>query len=165
MYELGKIRYLAKSLAILHPWRPMTRGALHLHGHLWLDANMHLSTLLFGERIKPKQAQVECIQRIIFNRQDVILMAKTGFGKSLIMQSVSFFFKRGVTIRIFKLPLNAESAIPAAGGFEGVVPQFGYVSTLTQDIACITRLLLAHNYQSRTGAQRRSPTDVHRTRV
>jgi superfamily II DNA helicase RecQ len=70
---------------------------------------------LFGERIKPKQAQVECIQRIIFNRQDVILMAKTGFGKSLIMQSVSFF-KQGVTIRIFKLPLNAESAIPAAGG-------------------------------------------------
>jgi superfamily II DNA helicase RecQ len=74
---------------------------------------------LFGERIKPKQAQVECIERIVFNRQDVILTAKTGFGKSLIMQSVSFFFKHGVTVCI--LPLNAigkeqESAITAAGG-------------------------------------------------
>jgi Helitron helicase-like domain at N-terminus len=29
------------------------RGALHLHGHLWLDANMHLSTLL-KNMAKPK---------------------------------------------------------------------------------------------------------------
>ena len=75
---------------------------------------------LFGERIKPKQAQVECIQWIVFNQQDVTLTAKTGFGKSLIMQSVSFFFKHGVTVCI--LPLNAigkeqESAITAAGEY------------------------------------------------
>ena len=45
-----------------------------------------------------------CIQKFIYNCLDVILIAQTGFGKSLIMQVVLILCKHSISL-IF-LPLN-----------------------------------------------------------
>ena len=42
-----------------------------------------------GLNFNLKKEQVDCIRYLIFGRCNVVLIAKTGFGKSLVMQTVS----------------------------------------------------------------------------
>lgn len=61
-------------------------------------------SLLYGNKFHAKKEQVTCIRRLIYNRIDVILIAQTGFGKSLIMQVISILCKN--TTSLVFLPLN-----------------------------------------------------------
>ena len=61
-------------------------------------------SLLYGDEFQAKNEQVTCIQRLIYNRINVILIAQTGFGKSLIMQVISILCKN--TTSLIFLPLN-----------------------------------------------------------
>lgn len=54
-------------------------------------------------RRTPWDDQVECIRRIIYYAGDTILLAKTGYGKSLILQAVSVIRSRTITIQIVPL--------------------------------------------------------------
>ena len=47
--------------------------------------------------------QIESIRALIFDRRDVILIAKTSFGKSMIPQSVSALKRNTMTIMIIPL--------------------------------------------------------------
>ncbi|KAF2174427.1 P-loop containing nucleoside triphosphate hydrolase protein [Zopfia rhizophila CBS 207.26] len=72
---------------------------------------------LFGKT--PRPIQIECIYRLAMEEKDTILVAKTGFGKSMIFQAVSLLFPDKITLAI--LPLNEiandqERVITQAGG-------------------------------------------------
>lgn len=60
--------------------------------------------LLYGPHVHPKDEQVYCIRQLVYHREDIILIAKTGFGKSMIMQAVSILTAKTITLSI--LPLN-----------------------------------------------------------
>jgi DEAD/DEAH box helicase len=53
---------------------------------------------------KPKPGQREALHHLIYSRKDLILIAGTGFGKSMILQAVSLLIQRSITLVI--LPLN-----------------------------------------------------------
>lgn len=53
---------------------------------------------------KPKPGQREALHQLIYSRKDLILIAGTGFGKSMILQAVSLLIRRSITLVI--LPLN-----------------------------------------------------------
>ena len=57
-----------------------------------------------GLNFDPKKEQVDCIRYLIYSRRNVVLIAKTGFGKSLVMQTVSILRQNTITLSI--LPLN-----------------------------------------------------------
>ena len=60
------------------------------------------------ERIYPykgKAEQIEAIRTLIYDRKDLILIAKTSFGKSMIPQAVSALRRNSITIMI--IPLTA----------------------------------------------------------
>ena len=52
----------------------------------------------------PRPEQLEAIRTLVVDRKDLILIAKTGFGKSLVFNSVPFL-RGGVALII--MPLNA----------------------------------------------------------
>jgi hypothetical protein len=52
----------------------------------------------------PRDGQREALRQLIFLRKDMILIAKTSFGKSMILQAVSLLIEK--TITLFLLPLN-----------------------------------------------------------
>lgn len=60
--------------------------------------------MLYGNKFNAKNEQVTCIRKLIYDRIDVILIAQTGFGKSLIMQVISILCKN--TTSLVFLPLN-----------------------------------------------------------
>jgi superfamily II DNA helicase RecQ len=53
---------------------------------------------------KPKHGQREALHYLIYLRKDLILIAGTGFGKSMVLQAVSLLLQRSITLVI--LPLN-----------------------------------------------------------
>ena len=57
---------------------------------------------VFGHTPRPEQ--LKAIQTLVIDRKDLILIAKTGFGKSLVFNSVPFI-QGGVALII--MPLNA----------------------------------------------------------
>jgi superfamily II DNA helicase RecQ len=52
----------------------------------------------------PREGQRYALRKLIYNRNDLILIAKTSFGKSMILQSVSILLNKSITTVI--LPLN-----------------------------------------------------------
>ena len=42
--------------------------------------------------VSAKSAQIDAIEALAFDQKDVILIAKTGFGKSIVFQAVPFVF-------------------------------------------------------------------------
>jgi len=61
-------------------------------------------SLLYDKGFHAKDTQVAYIQRLIYDCTNVILIAQTGFGKSLILQAVLILCKG--TISLIFLPLN-----------------------------------------------------------
>ena len=53
---------------------------------------------------KPKPGQQEALHYLVYLRKDLILIAGTGFGKSMVLQAVSLLLQRSITLVI--LPLN-----------------------------------------------------------
>ena len=53
---------------------------------------------------KPKSGQQEALHYLVYLRKDLILIAGTGFGKSMVLQAVSLLLQRSITLVI--LPLN-----------------------------------------------------------
>lgn len=58
----------------------------------------------FGFR--PRNAQVECIRTVLVNQKDLILYAKTSFGKGLIYQAAPLMYSPPKTALII-MPLRA----------------------------------------------------------
>lgn len=56
----------------------------------------------------PRIEQIECIRRIVYELGDTILLAKTGFGKSIVFQAVSILRPDKITILIVPLTMLAE---------------------------------------------------------
>jgi superfamily II DNA helicase RecQ len=52
----------------------------------------------------PRDGQREALRQLIFLRKDMILIAKTSFGKSMILQAVSLLIEKTITLLL--LPLN-----------------------------------------------------------
>lgn len=52
----------------------------------------------------PRDGQRSTLRHLIYTRKDLILIAKTSFGKSMILQAVSILIQKSITIVI--LPLN-----------------------------------------------------------
>ncbi|KAI2465606.1 P-loop containing nucleoside triphosphate hydrolase protein [Annulohypoxylon bovei var. microspora] len=71
-------------------------------------------------RLQPRAGQVRSIQRVVFRHGDTILVAWTGYGKSIVLQSVSVIMYDKVTIQICPLKrlgqdqFNTVAQIPGA---------------------------------------------------
>jgi hypothetical protein len=52
----------------------------------------------------PRKGQRNALQHLIYKRKDLILIAKTSFGKSMILQAVSILIYNSITVVV--LPLN-----------------------------------------------------------
>ncbi|KAI1204054.1 P-loop containing nucleoside triphosphate hydrolase protein [Annulohypoxylon truncatum] len=84
------------------------------------------SALLNGSRIEgiprlqPRAGQVQSIQRVVFRHGDTILVAWTGYGKSIVLQTVSVIMHDKVTVQICPLKrlgqdqFNTIARIPGA---------------------------------------------------
>jgi hypothetical protein len=60
---------------------------------------------------EPREKQVDCIQWLLYQKQDLVLVAKTSFGKSLVWQILPCLVPRTVIIAILPLlTLGAEQA-------------------------------------------------------
>jgi superfamily II DNA helicase RecQ len=53
---------------------------------------------------KPREGQRNALRQLIYKRKDLILIAKTSFGKSMILQAVSVLIHKSVTVIV--LPLD-----------------------------------------------------------
>ena len=72
--------------------------------HLLNDQIRHSISLIYGENFRPKDAQVACIRKLIYDATGVILIVPTGFEKSVIIKAVPIL-RMDATSIIF-LPLN-----------------------------------------------------------
>ena len=52
----------------------------------------------------PREGQRDALRQLIYKRKDIILIAKTSFGKSMILQAVSILISRSITVVV--LPLD-----------------------------------------------------------
>ncbi len=52
----------------------------------------------------PRKGQRDALRQLIYNRKDLILIAKTSFGKSMILQAVSLLIRKSITVVV--LPLD-----------------------------------------------------------
>ena len=52
----------------------------------------------------PREGQLEALRQLVYLRKDLILIAKTSFGKSMILQAVSLLLAKSITLVV--LPLN-----------------------------------------------------------
>ncbi|OTB19485.1 hypothetical protein K445DRAFT_42905, partial [Daldinia sp. EC12] len=71
---------------------------------------------------QPRAGQVEAIKRIVFRHGDVILVAWTGYGKTLVFQTVSLIMKEYVTIQICPLTRLGQNQHDALIGVPGLRP-------------------------------------------
>lgn len=68
---------------------------------------------------KPRAGQQEALHHLIYRRQDLILIAKTSFGKSMILQAVSVLICKSITVVILPLDqigIGQEAYISRIGG-------------------------------------------------
>jgi superfamily II DNA helicase RecQ len=70
------------------------------------DVIVHAVELLYG--FKPRPEQVDCIKWLLYEKKDLILVAKTSFRKSLVMQVLPCLVPDSIIIVI--LPLLALGA-------------------------------------------------------
>ena len=52
----------------------------------------------------PREGQLQALRQLVYLRKDLILIAKTSFGKSMILQAVSLLLAKSITLVV--LPLN-----------------------------------------------------------
>ena len=52
----------------------------------------------------PREGQRDALRHLIYKRKDLILIAKTSFGKSMILQAASILIRKSITLVV--LPLN-----------------------------------------------------------
>lgn len=78
--------------------RDSDRGRLANRQHI-----LEVIRNLFG--FEAKCLQVDAIETLAFDREDLILIAKTGFGKSIIFQALPFIFPR-VKSALIIMPLK-----------------------------------------------------------
>jgi len=64
----------------------------------------HRVNELFG--FEPKNKQVEAIQHLLYDKRDLILIAKTGFGKSIIFQAPPLIEEESKQASLIIMPLN-----------------------------------------------------------
>jgi ATP-dependent helicase YprA (DUF1998 family) len=86
----------------------------------------------------PHEKQVDCVQRLLHRKEDLILVARTSFGKSLIMQILPCLVPNSVIIVI--LPLlalgleQAESIQKRLSKEMGANPIFVNAKNISQDL-------------------------------
>ena len=64
----------------------------------------HRVNELFG--FEPKNKQVEAIRHLLYDKRDLILIAKTGFGKSIIFQALPLIEEELKQASLIIMPLN-----------------------------------------------------------
>jgi superfamily II DNA helicase RecQ len=73
-------------------------------------------------RQEPRVEQVESIRRIVYELGATILLAKTGFGKSIVFQAVSILRPDKITILIVSLSMLAEEQRKTIARFPNAKP-------------------------------------------
>jgi hypothetical protein len=69
----------------------------------------------------PRPGQVESVRRIVFKEGDTLLVASTGYGKSLVLHAVSIIYG-GVTLQIVPLTALGEEQARSIATFKGTRP-------------------------------------------
>ena len=73
---------------------------------------------------EPRQKQVDAIWHLVFQKKDLLLAAKTSFGKSVIFQSAPLFCRGGVGIIIIPLDRIGEEQFTKIQRLPGARPIF-----------------------------------------
>jgi hypothetical protein len=74
-----------------------------------------------GRRVA-KDGQVEAIKRVVYRLGDTILLARTGYGKSIVFQAVSTILPRKITIQIVPLSKLGEEQCGIIATFPNTRP-------------------------------------------
>jgi hypothetical protein len=96
-----------------------------------------------------KPGQREALHRLIYLRQDLILIAGTGFGKSMILQAVSVLLQKSITIVILPLDQigNEQSEyIRQIGGIPCFLSCLTTCSCVMAPESFFTRVLIVRSY-------------------
>jgi len=87
----------------------------------------------------PRYEQVRCLRRLIFLQGDTLLVARTGFGKSLIFQAYSILTSK-ITIHIVPLNKLAEEQCADVAKLDGTFPVLINGENRKRDSAIISKL-------------------------
>lgn len=71
---------------------------------------------------QPKHGQVESIRRIVYRLGDTILVAKTGYGKTIVLQTVSVIMEDWITLQLIPLSRLGEDQLQSIARIPGARP-------------------------------------------
>lgn len=91
-----------------------------------------------AERI-PRDEQVRTLRRLIFNRSDVLLIARTGFGKSIIFHAYSLLTRK-ITLQLVPLNKLGEEQLSDIRKLSGAKPCLLNEKTRTAERRLIERI-------------------------
>jgi superfamily II DNA helicase RecQ len=83
---------------------------------------------------EPRSEQVEAVKRLMVDRKDLMLIAKTSFGKSMMLQAVSIIIPSRITIVIIPLTAIGEQQRDKIASFPGAKPVLLTAKTRTKKI-------------------------------
>lgn len=73
-------------------------------------------------RLQPRVGQIQSIQRTVFRHGDTILIAWTGYGKSIVLQTVSVIMKGMVTLQLCPLVRLGQDQVDMISQIDGARP-------------------------------------------
>ena len=133
--ELAKCRDLVQGMVFGTPVRQCIRHILEatinskhqeqqynfVHAVVKVILNLGRAESGTPER-QPKHGQVESIRRIIYRLGDTILVAKTGYGKTIVLQTVSVIMEDRVTLQLIPLSRLGEDQLQSIARIPGARP-------------------------------------------
>ena len=78
---------------------------------------------LDGSQVRrPRHGQIESIRRVVYRLGDTILIARTGYGKSIVLQAVSVIMEGRTTIQLIPLSRLGEDQLDSIASIPGTRP-------------------------------------------
>ena len=76
-----------------------------------------------GSQVRqPRHGQIESIRRVVYRLGDTILIARTGYGKSVVLQAVSVIMEGRTTIQLIPLSRLGEEQLDSIASIPGTRP-------------------------------------------
>ncbi|KAI1107151.1 hypothetical protein F4804DRAFT_243098 [Jackrogersella minutella] len=82
-------------------------------------AVLNRNTPIGSERLQPRVGQVQSIQRVVFRHGDTILVAWTGYGKTIVLQTVSIVLQDQVIIQLCPLKRLGQDQVDSIAQIPG----------------------------------------------
>ncbi|KAI1096669.1 P-loop containing nucleoside triphosphate hydrolase protein [Rostrohypoxylon terebratum] len=73
-------------------------------------------------RLQPREGQVQAIRRLVFRHGDTILIAWSGYGKTIVLQAASVILQGKIIVQICPLKRLGEDQVRALDDFPGARP-------------------------------------------